>query len=101
ITTELDNSITIIDPGKLKVVGRASTDQPESHMLAIHSDRTRGYTANVGPGTVSVLDLKERKVLKIIPVCQTAQRISISPDDRWVFTSDQVQPQLAVIDPPT
>ena len=101
ITTELDNSITIIDPTSLKVVGRVPTGQPESHMLAISSDGTRGYTANVAPGTVSVLDLKARNVLKIIQVCQTTQRISISPDDRWVFTADQVKPRLAVIDTAT
>jgi YVTN family beta-propeller protein len=101
VTTELLNSVTIIDPATLKVVGSVPTGQSESHMLAINSVGTRGYTANVGPGTVSVLDLKARKVLTTIPVCQTTQRISISPDDRWVFTADQVKPQLAVIDTAT
>jgi len=33
--------------------GGASTGQPESHMLAITRDGCRGYTANVGPGTVA------------------------------------------------
>ncbi|HEV2209776.1 MAG TPA: cytochrome D1 domain-containing protein [Verrucomicrobiae bacterium] len=97
VTTELDESITIIDPQTLKIVGRVPTGQAESHMLAITHDGRRGYTCNVGPGTVSVLDLEARKVLKIIPICRTAQRISISPDDRWAFTSDQTKPQLAVI----
>jgi YVTN family beta-propeller protein len=98
VTTELSNSITVIDPATLKIVGSVPTGQPESHMLAISHDGRRGYTANVAPGTVSVLDLEEKKLLTIIPVCKVTQRISISTDDRWVFTSDQDTPRLAVID---
>jgi DNA-binding beta-propeller fold protein YncE len=61
VTTELDKSVTIIDPLTLKTVGSVPTEQAESHMLAISSDGRYGYTANVGPGTVSVLDLVRRE----------------------------------------
>jgi DNA-binding beta-propeller fold protein YncE len=98
VTTELDRSVTIIDPKSLKIVGSISTDQPESHMLALSHDGRRGYTANVGPGTVSVLDLEARKTIAVIPVSGQTQRISISMDDRMVFTSDQTKPQMDVID---
>lgn len=98
VTTELNNSITIIDPRTLKIVGSVPTGQPESHMLAISHDGRRGYTANVGPGTVSVLDLEARKTIAIIPISHMTQRISLSPDDRMAFTADQTKPRLAVID---
>lgn len=101
VTTELENSVTVVDPKTLQVTGTIPTDQPESHMLAVTRDERRGYTCNVGPGTVSVLDLAAKKVLAIIPIAKTAQRISLSVDDRWVFTSDQTKPQLAVIDTKT
>ena len=101
VTTEIDKTITIIDPQSLKIVGTLPTGQPESHMLALSHDGRRAYTANVGPGTVSVIDIQERKVLKIIPISSNTQRISISPDDRWVFTADQTKPQMAVIDTAT
>lgn len=98
VTTELDNSITVIDPQTLKIVGTIPTGQAESHMLAITRDGRRGYTANVGPGTVSVLDLNARKTLAIIPIAPVIQRIALSVDDRLAFTADQTKPQLAVID---
>src|SRR5579864_4930552 len=60
VTTELKQSVTIIDPRTFKIVGEIPTGQPESHMLAISPDGARGYTANVGPGTVSVLDIANR-----------------------------------------
>jgi YVTN family beta-propeller protein len=42
-----------------------------------------------------------RKTLAVIPVAGHVQRISISPDSRWVFTSDTEKPRLAVIDAAT
>ncbi|HEY1949913.1 MAG TPA: YncE family protein [Bryobacteraceae bacterium] len=101
VTTELDQAITIIDPKTLKIVGKVPTGQAESHMLAITKDGTRGYTANVGPGTVSVLDLKAKKTITVIPISSMTQRISLSPDDSMAFTADQSKPQLAVIDTAT
>jgi len=101
VTTELDRSITAVDPHTLKVIASIPTEQPESHMLAISHDGKRGYTANVGPGTVSVLDLVARKTVTVIPISANTQRISISNDDTMVFTSDQTKPQLAVIDTAT
>jgi YVTN family beta-propeller protein len=98
VTTELDQTISLIDPATLKIIGTIPTGQPQSHMLALSHDGRRGYTANVGPGTVSVLDIAARKVLTIIPISTDTQRISISNDDHWVFTADQTKPQLAVID---
>ena len=101
VTTELDKTVSIIDPKTLKIVGTIPTGQEQSHMLALTRDGSRGYTANVGPGTVSVLDMKARKTLAIIPISKTTQRIAISPDDSMVFTADQTKPQLAVIDTAT
>lgn len=101
VTTELDQSVTIIDPKSLEVVGAVPTGQEESHMLAISNDGRRGYTANVGPGTISVLDLEQRKTLAIIPISKVTQRVTISPDDKFVFTADQTKPQLAMIDTTT
>ncbi len=101
VTTELDQTITVVDPKTLKIVGSVPTGQTESHMLAISRDGRRGYTANVGPGTVSVLDLEGRKTLAIIPISKMTQRISMSVDDAFVFTSDQTAPRLAVIDTAT
>jgi YVTN family beta-propeller protein len=101
VTTELDDAITIIDPRTRKIVGKIPTGQAQSHMFALAHDGRRGYTANVGPGTVSVLDMAGRKTIAVIPVSGEVQRISISNDDRHVFTSDQTAPRLAVIDTAT
>jgi len=38
VTTELNNTVSIIDPKSLKIVGAVPTGQAESHMLAISHD---------------------------------------------------------------
>lgn len=98
VTTELEKSVTILDPKTLAIVGSVPTGQAESHMLTITRDGHRGYTANVGPGTVSVLDLDKRRTVTVIPISPQTQRIALSVDDKQVFTSDQTRPRLAVID---
>ncbi len=101
VTTELSNSVDVIDPRTNQIVAQIPTGQPESHMLAITSDGKRGYTSNVHAGTVSAIDLVARKVIAVIPVSEHAQRIALSVDDRYAFTADQTKPQLAVIDTAT
>ena len=101
VTTELDKAITVIDPKTMKIEGQIPTGAEQSHMMVLSHDGKRGYTANVGPGSVSVLDMVGRKTITVIPVSEKVQRISMSRDDSMVFTADQVRPRMAVIDTAT
>ena len=101
VTTELTQTIQVIDPATRTIVDAIPTGAAESHMMVISSDGKRAYTANVGVGTVSVIDLQARVVIKVIPVAKVVQRIAMSTDGRWLFTADQTKPQIAVIDTET
>ena len=101
VTAELDKVVDVIDPAIRKVIAQIPTGAIESHMIVISPDGTRAYTANVAAGSVSVLDLKKRTLVTVIPVAKTVQRISISADGKRVFTHDQDTPRIAVIDTAT
>ena len=101
ISAELTESIDVFDPRTQRIVGTIPTGQPESHMFAITQDGKRAYTANVGPGTVSAIDLETKKVLAVIPISKETQRISLSIDDKFAFTADQTTPRIAVVDTAT
>jgi YVTN family beta-propeller protein len=101
VTAELDKAVDVLDPASRKVIAEIPTGAIESHMIAIAPDGSRAYTANVGAGSVSVLDLKKRSLITVIPIAKTVQRISISPDGKWVFTHDQGEARIAVIDTAT
>jgi|HubBroStandDraft_6_1064221.scaffolds.fasta_scaffold14223_3 YVTN family beta-propeller protein len=98
VTAELAKAVDVIDPATRKVIAEIPTGAIESHMIVISPDGQRAYTANVGAGSVSVLNLKQRTLVTVIPIAQTVQRISISPDGKRVFTHDQGTPRIAVID---
>ena len=101
VTTEIANAVAVVDPGTRRVLAEIPTGQKESHMLVLSPDGRRAYTANVGPGSVSVLDLAKRSLITTIPIAKTVQRISISPAGLQVFTHDQDAPRIAVIDAAT
>ena len=105
VSTELDQAITAIDPKTLKILYKIPTGAAESHMFTLSHDGRFAYTTNVGPSSVSVLDLDTHKTLAIIPLGEAGtvrvQRISISNDDKLLFTSDWDKPRLAVIDTAT
>jgi YVTN family beta-propeller protein len=101
VSAELDKALDVIDPSTRKVLAEIPTGASESHMFIISPDGSRAYTANVGPGSVSVLDLKNRSLITVIPIAKTVQRISITPDGKRVFTHDQDNPRIAVIDTTT
>jgi len=101
VTAELAKAVDVIDPATRKVVAEIPTGAIESHMLVISPNGRRAYTANVAAGSVSVLDLKQRTLVTVIPVAKIVQRISISSDGKRVFTHDQDSPRIAVIDTAT
>jgi DNA-binding beta-propeller fold protein YncE len=107
VSTELDQAITAIDPKTLKILYKIPTGAAESHMFALSRDGRFAYTTNVGPSSVSVLDLDTHKTVAIIPLNEAGeekvrvQRISLSNDDKLLFTSDWDKPRLAVIDTTT
>ncbi len=98
VTGELANALLIVDRTTQKVAGEIPTSQPQSHMFVFSPDQRRAFTSNVGAGNISVLDIPGRRLLSVIPVAKTIQRISISPDGKRLFTHDQDSPRLAVID---
>src|ERR1700719_4043216 len=100
VTAEVGNTVKIVDPATQQPTGEIPTGEPQSHMLVISPDGRRAYTSNVGAGSISVLDVPARRLITVIPVAKTIQRISMSPDGSHLFTHDQNAPRLAVIDLP-
>jgi YVTN family beta-propeller protein len=101
VTAELANAVEVIDPPTGKVLAEIPTGQPQSHMLVFSPGGRLGYTANVGAGSVSVLDVAKRSLVTTIQVAKTVQRISMSVDGLRVFTHDQDAPRVAIIDTTT
>ena len=113
VTTEMDQSVIIVDPNTRKVVGSIPTGQPESHNVAVSRDGLRAYTSNVYAGTVSVMDIPGRNLIEVIKITNESrqaignranwrvQRIAISNDDKTIYTCDWETTTLVAIDAAT
>jgi DNA-binding beta-propeller fold protein YncE len=101
VTAEVVEQVLAVDVKAGKVVGAIPTGRPQSHALAISADGRRAYTANVSTGSVSVLDLVERRLVGVVQAADSVQRLSVSPDGRRVFTHDQRTPKVIAIDTAT
>ena len=88
-TTERSRSLSIVDlRGAQPAVTSIATDQQGSHMVAVSPDARRAYTANIGSGTVSVIDLAGRTKLRDLPVGGQPEGIALTPDGRTLWVGD-------------
>jgi YVTN family beta-propeller protein len=101
VTTERSRSLAIVDPAAGKVLASIPTGQTGTHMVAVSSDGRRAYTANIGSGTVSVIDLARREKLRDLGVGGEPEGIALSTDDKILWVGDLSTPRVRIYDTAT
>lgn len=101
VTTERSQSLAVVDPAAGKVTASIKTDQQGTHMVAVSSDRNIAYTANIGSGTVSVIDLTAGRKLRDIAVGGRPEGIALTPDDLTLWVGDLEGARVQVFDTAT
>lgn len=99
-TTEGSDTLTLVSADLSKVEG-ISTGQKVSHMVAVNPGGGLAYVANIGSGTVSVVDIDKREKLADIAVGGKPEGIALSPDGRWLWVGDLSAPVVRAIDTST
>lgn len=95
-TTEGSNSVAIVEPtGKITSI---ATGQQGSHMVALLGEEL-AFVANIGSGTVSVLDLKANTKLRDLTIGGKPEGIAVAGGK--VFVGDLTAPRLSVFDAST
>jgi len=98
VTAEAQASVLIVDVVAGRIDKAIVTGQRVSHMVAAAPDGGRAFVANIGSGSVSVLDLREGAAVTHIPTGQGAEGVDVSPDGREVWVSNRGADTLTVID---
>ena len=88
VTTERSRSLTVVDTARGDAVSAVPTGQQGTHMVAVSPDRRRAYTANIGSGTVSVIDLAAGTKLRDLAVGGRPEGIALSPDGAILWVGD-------------
>ena len=87
-TTERSKSLAVVDPAAGKLTASIATDQEGTHMVAVSPDASRAYTANIGSGTVSVIDLTAGKKLRDLAVGGKPEGIALADGGRTLWVGD-------------
>lgn len=98
VTTERSRTLTIVDPDTGTVAASIATGQPGSHMVAVTSDGSTAYTANIPAGTVSVIDLSTGRKSRDIDVGGEPEGIALSRDGRTLWVGDLAAPRVQLFD---
>jgi YVTN family beta-propeller protein len=98
ITCENSAVVAVIDRTTHKVIDAIDSGSTNGHRLVISPAGRRLYTENEEDGTVSVIDLRNRKLLGKIKTPRALAGIALSVDGRTVVAVDDEEPTLFLID---
>ncbi len=101
VTSEMSKHVVVVDVDAGRVVRAIPTDQDGTHMLVLTADGRRAYTANLGSGSVTLVDLAAGTALKTARVGRSPEAIDVSPDGREVWAADRVLNYVTVLNAAT
>jgi YVTN family beta-propeller protein len=101
VTTERSRSVAVVDTRRGDAVTTIPTGQEGTHMVVVSPDGRRAFTANIGGGTVSVLDLAAGRKLRDIAVGGRPEGIALSPDGRTLWVGDLAGARVQAYDAAT
>jgi YVTN family beta-propeller protein len=61
-------------------------------------DESELWVANAQDGTISVIDVRSKKVVQTLGSTKSANRLKFTPDGKYVFVSDLGSNQMLVLD---
>ena len=101
-TTEGSDTLTVVRAarGGGERVRAIPTGQKGSHMVAVHRGDT-AYVANMGSGTVGVIDLDGEAATRNVPAGTEPEGVAVSPDGSRLWVADRRADSLRVFDTAT
>jgi len=98
VTAEGSQHLLVVEPQAGGLVGEIETGQEISHMVAVTPDGRRGFVANIGSGSVTVVDLVEMKKIRDVPTGEGAEGIAVTPDGAEVWVANRGADTLTILD---
>ena len=101
VACDLDRKLLVVDPRK-RAIEAAIDNEGTGHWLAILPDASKAYVTNKEDKPfVSVIDLRQRKIVARVPVAGGTEGIAASPDGKRIVVMAHAEPTMVVIDPAT
>jgi YVTN family beta-propeller protein len=101
VTCEGRMEVVVVHVPSRTITHTIPTNQAGSHMIVISADESRAYVSNFWHGTVSVLDLRARRILAQVPTGAGTEGVGLSPDGRYAYASSVYINEVVKIDTTT
>ena len=98
VTVESNKALIVVDVDREKVTQSIGTDQEVSHMVALDPDRGRAYTANIGSGSITVLDLGKGVREINIATGDGAEGIAVSASGEHIWVTNRAADTITILD---
>src|SRR5258708_192109 len=95
VTVYRDNQVVLVNAGA--VVARLPVSA-EPYGVVVNKDGSRAYVTHEYPGTVSEIDLAQRKVLREMPAGAMVRGIALASDEKRVYVTEFYTGVLNAID---
>lgn len=98
VSVEAQQAVAIVDFEKGAVTETIKTNQRVSHMVELSPDERRVYVPNIGSGSLSVLHIPDKKIIKTIATGEGAEGITLANGGSEIWVSNRADNTLSVID---
>jgi len=98
VTAEANKVLLTVDIEAGTITSVIETDQDVSHMVAVTRDFSRAFVANIRSGSVTVIDLMQKKRIRNIPTGAGTEGIDVSPDGKEVWITNRSANTITVLD---
>lgn len=101
VTVEASKALLVVDVSQGQVKHAIPTDQVGSHMVAVSPKHRRAFTANIGSGSTTAIDLSSRTRIADIATGRGAEGIAVAPDGSEVWVTNRDANTVSIVDPAT
>ncbi len=98
VTCERSQAVIELDLEGGQVRRAFQTGQEITHMLVLTPDGRKLYTANIGSGSVTAIDLAAGEILAQVKTGDGCEGIDVTPDGRMVWTTNRAIDTISIID---
>jgi YVTN family beta-propeller protein len=98
VTVEANRALIVVHVPTGDIVQVLETDQDISHMVALDPEGRRAFTANIGSGSITVLDLASGKRVRNIPTGDGAEGLAVAPGTRQIWVTNRGADTVTVLD---
>lgn len=98
VTCDFPPSLAVVDSRARRLLHAIPVSGKLPHMVAVTADERQAWTADSGSGTVSVIDLRNRRQIGSVDVGGVPMGIALSPDEKTLYVGTRTGNAVVVVD---